>query len=155
MTVSELRTILGNIRQLCASAGANAAAKELQAFCDILKPFSDMQVAEACADIRHYVSQATAKPAKRGKAAGQPGTTPDQGAIQRHLTELRDAGTNRQAFELALKKLKASKSVKSADLAEIARQFSLSVTAYKSKTAAYADIEKAFVREARFENKLR
>jgi hypothetical protein len=155
MTVTELLAILGNIQQLCASAGAKTAAKELQTFSDILKPYSDMQVAKACADIEHHLSQATAKPAKRGKAAGQSSTAPDQDAIQRHLTELRDAGTDQQAFDLAFQKLKASKSIKLPDLSEIARQFSLSVTAYKSKTAAYSDIEKAFVRQARFENKLR
>jgi hypothetical protein len=155
MTVSELRAVLGKIQQLCASAGAKTAAKELQSFCDILKPYSDMQVAKACADINHHVSQATARPAKRGKAVGQSSTTPDQGAIQQHLTALRDANTDQQAFDLAFKKLKASKSVKLADLAEIARRFSLSVTAYKSKAAAYSEIEKAFVRQARFEHKLR
>ena len=155
MKVSELRTILGTIQQLCASAGANTAAKDLQTFSDVLKLYSDMQVAKACADIKHHLSQPTAKPAKRGKAAGQSTTAPDQEAIQRHLTELRGAGTDQQAFELAFKKLKASKSVKLADLSEIARQFSLSVTAYKTKAAAYSEIEKAFVRQARFENKLR
>jgi hypothetical protein len=155
MTVTELLAILGNIQQLCASAGAKTAAKELQTFSDILKPYSDMQVAKASADIEHHLSQATAKPAKRGKAAGQSSTTPDQDAIQRYLTELRDAGTDQQAFDLAFQKLKASKSIKLPDLSEIARQFSLSVTEYKSKAAAYSDIEKAFVRQARFENKLR
>ena len=155
MTVSELRTILGNIQLLCASAGAKTAAKELQTFSDMLKPYSDMQVGKACADIKHHLSQAKAKPAKRGKAAGQSSTTPDHDAIQRHLNELRDAGTDQQAFDLALKKLKASKSVRLPDVSEIARQFSLSVTAYKSKAAAYSDIEKEFIRQARFENKLR
>jgi hypothetical protein len=155
MTVSELRIILGNLQQLVASAGAKSAAKELQTFSDILKPYSFTQLTKACADIKRHLSEATAKPAKRGKAAGKSSTVPNQDAIQRHLTELRGAGTDQQAFDLAFKKLKASKSVKLADLAEIARQFSLSVAAYKSKPAAYSDIEKAFVREARFENKLR
>jgi hypothetical protein len=155
MTVGELRAVLGKIQQLCASAGAKTAAKELQSFSEILKPYSDMQVAKACADIKHHLSQAIARPARRGKAVGQSRTTTDQDAIRRHLTELRDASTEQEAFDLAFKKLKASKSVKLADLAEIARQFSLSVTAYKSKAAAYSDIEKAFVRQARFENKLR
>ncbi len=155
MTVNELRTILGNIQQLCASAGAKTAAKDLQTFSDILKPYSDMQVAQACADIKQHLSQATAKPANRCKAAGKSSTVPNQDAIQRHLTELRDASTDQQAFDLAFKKLKASKSAKLADVAEIARQFSLSVTAYKSKAVAYSDIEKAFVRQSRFENKLR
>jgi hypothetical protein len=155
MTVSELRIILGNIQQLCTSAGAKTAAKDLQTFSDFLRPYSDSQVAQACADIKRHLTEATAKPAKRGKAAGKSSTVPNQDAIQRHLTELREAGTDQQAFALAFEKLKASKSVKSADLAEIARQFSHSVTAYKSKAAAYSDIEKAFVRQARFENKLR
>ena len=56
---------------------------------------------------------------------------------------------------MAFNNLKASKSLKSPDVSEIARQFSLSVTAYKSKPAAYSDIEKAFIRQGRFENKLR
>jgi hypothetical protein len=151
MTVSELRTILGNIQRLFAAAGVKTAATELQTFSDVLKPYSDMQVAKACADIKDHLSQPTGKPPKPPKAPIQP----DPEAIQRHLTELRDAGTDQPAFALAFKKLKASKSVKLADLAQIARQFSRSVTAYKTKAAAYSDIEKAFVREARFENKLR
>src|SRR5258708_31479898 len=40
-------------------------------------------------------------------------------------------------------------------LAEIARQYSESVTKYKSIRAAHDDVAKAFVRQARFENKLR
>jgi hypothetical protein len=155
MTVSELRTILGNIQQLCASAGAKTAAKELQTFSDILKPYSDMRLVEACTEIKHQLSQATAKPPKRGKVASKSSTVPNQDAIQQHLTNLRGAGTDQQAFDLAFNKLKATKSAKLPDVAEIARQFSLSVTAYKSKAAAYSDIEKAFIRQARFENKLR
>jgi hypothetical protein len=151
MTVGELRTILSNIQQLCVSAGAKTAAKDLQTFSDILKPYSNIQTAQACADIKRYLSEPTPKPPKPPKPPSQP----DPEAIQRHLSELRDAGTDQPAFALAFKKLKASKSVKLADLAEIARQFSRSVTAYKTKAAAYSDIEKAFVREARFEGKLR
>jgi hypothetical protein len=152
MTVGELRTILGNIQQLCVSAGAKTAAKELQTFSDVLRPYSDRQLTKACADIKQHLSQGTAKPPKPPRPPKLPS---DQEVIQRHLTEIRDAGTDQPAFALAFKKLKASKSVKLADLAEIARQFSRSVTAYKTKAAAYSDIEKAFVREARFENKLR
>jgi hypothetical protein len=153
MTVNELRTIVGNLQQLCEAAGAKPAAKDLQTFSDMLKPYSDAPVDRACADIKHSLSQAAAKPARRTNAPGHPSTSPD--VIQRHLTELRGAGTDQAAFVLAFQKLKASKSVKLADLAEIARQFSLSVTAYKSKASAHADIERAFVRQARFENKLR
>jgi hypothetical protein len=154
ITVNELRTILGNIRKLCESAGAKSAS-DLQIFSDILKPYSDVEVGKACAAIKHCLNQAAEKPAKRPKApARSSAPPPGDGAIQQHVTELRNAGTDGPAFDLALKNLKASKSLKSADLSEIARQFSLSVTKYKSKAAAYDDIEKAFVRHARFENKL-
>jgi len=155
MLVSELRTILSNVQQLCASAGAKTAAKDLQTFSDMLKAYSDLPVKKATANINFRLSQAATKAARRSKAQPRAPTARDEDAIQRHLTELRDAGTDQQAFDLALKKLKASKSIKLPDLADIARQFSLSVTAYKSKPAAYSDIEKAFVRQALFENKLR
>jgi hypothetical protein len=155
MTVSELCAVLGKVQQLCSAAGANSAAKDLQTFSDLLKPYSDAQIDKACADIKHHLSQAAAKPAKRGKAAGSASTASDKNAIERHITELREAGTDEKAFDAALRNLKASKAVKLPDLAEIARQFSLSVSAYRSKAAAYSDIEEAFIRKARFENKLR
>lgn len=155
ITVREFRTILGNIQQLFAAGGAKTAVKDLQAFSDILKPYSEMPVDRTCSDIKRSLGQAVKRPAERPRTAARPSTSPDQSLIEQHLTELRAAGTDQLAFDLAFKKLKASKSLKSPDVAEIARQFSLSETAYKSKNAAYTDIEKAFIRQARFENKLR
>jgi hypothetical protein len=153
--VSELRSILTNVQRLCASAGAKTAVKDLQTFSDLLKPYSDAAVDKACADIKHSLNQAAAKPARRSKAPATKTAGREDNAIDRHLTELRKAGADQNAFDVAFKKLKASKSLKLPDLAEIAHQFSLSVAAYESKAAAYTDIEKAFVRQARFENKLR
>ncbi len=155
MRVKELRAILSNVEQLFASAGAKTAVKDLQLFSDMLKPYSDLSVTRACADIDHRLRQMATKPARQPKAGKSPTAVPDENAIQRHLTELRDAGTDEQAFDLAFKKLKASKSIKLPELVEIARQFSLSVTPYKTKAAAHSDIEKAFIQQARFENKLR
>jgi hypothetical protein len=155
MTVSELLTVLGNVQHLCTAAGAKTAVKDLQAFSDMLKPYSQMPVDKACAEIKQSLAQAAERPAKSTKKSAKVSASVNQDLIQQHLGELRAAGTDQNAFDLAFKKLKASKSLKSPDVAEIARQFSLSVTAYKSKPAAYSDIEKAFVREARFENKLR
>jgi hypothetical protein len=145
--VSELRTVLGNLQKLCESTGARAASKDLQVFSDMLKPYADVEVGSACANI--VQSLAAKKPAKRAK-----GAVLNDSAIQRHLIDLRNAGNNRNAFDLAVKNLKDSKSIKLPDLTEIARQFSLSATSYKSKAAAFSDIEKAFVRQGRFENKV-
>jgi hypothetical protein len=155
ITVAELRTVLGNIQQLYAAAGAKTAVKDLETFSDMLKPYADMPVDKVCAEIKQNLSLSAKNPAKRSSARAGASTSFNQDLIQQHLTELRNAGIDQQAFDLAFKKLKASKSLKSPDIAEIARQFSLSVTAYKSKTVAYSDIEKAFIRQARFENKLR
>jgi hypothetical protein len=151
--VSELRAILKNVEQLFTSAGAKTAAKDIQIFLDMLKSYSDLQVDKACTTIKYSLSQPAAKPTKRTK---KPTTTAfDENTIHLHLAALRDAGTDEEAFYLAFKKLKASKVVKLAELAEIAHQFSLSVEPYKTKAAAHSDIEDAFVRQARFENKLR
>jgi hypothetical protein len=155
MTISELQTILGHIEKLCESAGAKSA-KDLQAFSEMLKPYSDVEVGQACAEIKRGLSQAAERPAKRVKTpVGPNASASNTSAVQSHLTELRSAGIDRVAFDLALKNLKESKSIKSADLSDIARQFSLSVTKYKSKAAAYADIEDAFIQQARFERKIR
>jgi hypothetical protein len=151
--VNELRTIMDNLQKLCESAGAKTASKDLQVFSDMLKPYADVDVGSACANIKQ--SLAAEKPKKPANTTGRASAAvPDANAIQLHLTKLRNAGTDRNAFDVALKNLKASKSVKLPDLAEIARQFSQSVTSYKSKAAAHSDIEKAFVRQGRFENKV-
>jgi len=155
MTVGELLTILDYVQQLCAAAGAKTAVKDLQSFSDALKHYSDRPVNKACAEIKQSVARAAQRPTKPTKKSAKSSATPNQDLIQHHLGELRAAGTNQQAFDLAFNKLKASKCLKSPDVSEIARQFSLSVTAYKSKPAAYSDIEKAFIRQGRFENKLR
>jgi hypothetical protein len=63
-----------------------------------------MQVAKAHGNIRQPVGQATAKQQIRRNAAGESKYRTDRAAIQRHFTELRDAGTDQQAFDLAFKK---------------------------------------------------
>jgi hypothetical protein len=134
---------------------AKTAVKDLQVFSDLLRPYSDAPVDKACAEIKHSLSRSAERPAGRTKAVAKSAVTLNQNLIEQHLASLRQAGTDQSAFDLSFERLKTSKSVKLPDLSEIARQFSLSVTAYKSKAAAYSDIENAFVRQARFENKLR
>jgi hypothetical protein len=101
----------------------------------MLKPYADVEVGCAGANIKQ--SLAAEKPGKRAK-----GAVLNNNAIKHHLTELRNAGNDRNAFDLAVKNLKDSKSLKLPELAEIARQFSLSATSYKSKAGAHSDIEK-------------
>lgn len=156
LTVGELCVVLDHIRQLCASAGAKGSASDLEAISKALAPHAKTVVNAFCADARTKLGQQHEKPKGRKRASASVGASAsNDAAIREHVMQLRDAGTNSQAFEAAFERLKGDKDVKSPDVAEIARQYSTSVTKYKSIKAAHTDIEKAFVRQARFENKLR
>lgn len=155
LTVAELCVVLDHIRQLCASAGAKGSAKDLEIISKALAPHAETFVNAFCADARTKLSQQLEKPKGKRASASVGTSASNDEAIRKHVMQLRDAGTNRQAFEAAFERLKGDKDVKSPDVAEIARQYSTSVTKYKSIKAAHTDIEKAFVRQARFENKLR
>jgi|SRR5215472_14662476 len=98
MTVGELLTILAHIQQLCAAAGAKTAAKDLQAFSDALKDYSDRSVDKACAEIKQSVAQAAERPAKPTKKSSKSSASLNQDLIQHHLGELRAAGTNQRGF---------------------------------------------------------
>jgi len=154
-SVAKLRAMLKLLEQFCTLAGGKSAAKDMETFSTMLKPFAAEPVNQFCAKVRIAINQASTRPINRKKKVANPGAVREATAPPRHLSFLREAGTNRDAFDRALATLKSDKNLKLPDLAEIARQYSLSVTAYKSKVAAYSDIEKAFVRETRFENKLR
>ncbi len=135
------------------SARAKGPAKDLSMLADALKLHADKSVDAFCAAAREKLAE---KPRARNKGSSS-GSIPaaNEAAIGDHVRQLREAGTDRQAFDAAFEQLKVDKAIKSPDVAEIARQYSLSVTKYKSIKAAHSDIEKAFVRQARFENKLR
>jgi hypothetical protein len=150
MKIAELRDILDRVRELCASAGGKAAAKDLSALNDVLAPHAERSVDEFVATTQRQLSEALAKPKGRGKGSG----VPNAAAVASHVAELRRAGADRLAFDRAMDVARANKGLKAAGWAEVARQYASSVTKYKSVAAAQEDIVGAFVRQARFENKL-
>ncbi len=154
-TIGELLAVLDRVEQLCIAAGAKAPAKDLRTFSDVLKPHADKSVASFCADTRDRLNQSFEKAQGRKNRTAAGKNAPANEAISHHVAALRSAGTERHAFDAAFERLKADKSLRSSAVAEIARQYALTVTKYKSIAAAHTDIEKAFVRQARFENKLR
>jgi hypothetical protein len=149
-SVADLRATLEHIGQLCGAAGAKGAAKDLQSLADVMKPYERKAVDEFCAMARQGLRNLS----KKSKGANGKSSR-NEAQVLEHVARLRGAGTDRQAFETAMVNLKADKSVKPPDVAEIARHYALSVTKYKSAAAALIDIEKAFVRNSRFENKVR
>jgi hypothetical protein len=153
--VGELRTALDRLRQFSVAAGAKNAATDLKAFSDMLAPYAESSVSALSAEISARLRASANKPKKHKKtAANKQAGASNEATIARYIAELRSVGTDRPAFEVAFERLKADRSLKAADVGEIARQYATSVTKYKSIAAAHADISKAFVRQARFENKL-
>jgi hypothetical protein len=157
-TIGELRRALDDIAQLCSAAGAKGAAKDLKLVSDALKLKVDSDASTVLSTIRKTIAEGLTKPRAGRKAVSR--ATPktaarNNDAIERHLASLRTAGTNRQLFDMTFEALTSDKALTAADTGEIARRYSDSVTKYKSVKAAHADISRAFVRQARFENKLR
>jgi hypothetical protein len=66
---------------------------------------------------------------KAPQSSGRVKYRTDRAAIQRHSTELRDAGTDEHLL-IWRSKIESFQIRQVADLAEVARRFSLSVTAY-------------------------
>jgi hypothetical protein len=149
-TVAGLQATLRSMLEFCEAAGAKTAAKDIRALSDSLE-------AHAAESLNVFCAQADAwlvapKPKARSKGAAKKSL--NEAAIASYVESLRDVGTDRAAFEAALAKLNADKSMKSAEVAEIARRYANTVTKYKSMAAAHADIANAFTQQARFAHKV-
>jgi hypothetical protein len=149
-TVAGLQATLRSMLEFCEAAGAKPAAKDIRALSDSLQAHAAESLNVFCAQADAWL--AAPKPKGRGKGATK--KSPDEAAITSYLESLRDAGTDRIAFEATLAKLKADKSMKSAEVAEIAHRYANTVTKYKSMAAAHADIASAFTQHARFAHKV-
>jgi len=151
-TVAGLQATLRSMLEFCEAAGAKTAVKDIGALSDSLEAHAAESLNVFCAQADAWL--AAPKPKGRGKGAAKKGAAPDEAAITSYVAGLRDIGTDRTAFEAALARLKADKSLKSAEVAEIARRYANTVTKYKSMAAAHADIASAFTQQARFASKV-
>jgi hypothetical protein len=154
-TVAGLQATLRSMLEFCEAAGAKTAAKDIRVLSDSLEAHAAESLNVFCAQADAWL--AAPKPKGRGRGGAKSGAAKkslNEEAIASYLESLRDAGTDRTAFEAALGKLKADKSLKSAEVAEIARRYANTVTKYKSTAAAHADIANAFTQQARFAHKV-
>jgi len=154
-TVAGLQATLRSMLEFCEAAGAKTAAKDIRALADSMDAHAAESLNVFCAQADAWF--AAPKPTGRGKGGAESGAAkkgPNEAVITAYLESLRNAGTDRMAFEAALAKLKADKSMKSAEVAEIARRYANAVTKYKSTAAAHGDIASAFTRQARFAHKV-
>ena len=155
MKIGEFRIILDRLQQLCVSAGAKGPAKDLQALRDVLGPHAEKPVDVFVAETLNSLSRPPKLKSRKNTSELSKSYPVNEDAVRHHVAQLRNAGTNRSSFDQAMDKLKSDNALRLADLTEIAHQYSSSVTKYKSIASAHQDISKAFIRQARFENKLR
>jgi hypothetical protein len=156
--IADLILILNHLQQLYLAAGAKTPAEDLKVFTDALRPHANVPVNQFVSAVRDGLTKqmTVSKPPRRTKGLGTPKIKVSNAAsIDTQVKLLRASGTDRSAFENAFANLKSAKHLTLAELVEIARQYADTVTKYKSKASALDDISKAFVRQARFENKLR
>jgi hypothetical protein len=151
-TVGGLQATLDSLLTFCEAAGAKTAAKDIKALSDALAARSAESLDVFCMQAQAWLSQ-PAKPKGRSKGHAKTNAANEE-AVAAYVARLHDAGTDRATFEAALAKLKADKTLKSAEVAEIARRYANTVTKYKSMAAAHADIASAFTQQARFVNKV-
>lgn len=153
-TVAQLKDALDSLQSFCQAAGAKTAEKDLRALADALEAHGAQPLEAFSAYIQAWLSEATAKPKGRSKTAATKSATSNEEAIASYSAALRNAGTDRAAFEAAVAALKADKAMKAPAVAEIARRYANTVTKYKSTAAAHADISIAFTQQARFAGKV-
>jgi hypothetical protein len=157
MTIGELSSMLDRLRDLYSAAGADGPAKDLKTLSEVLQPHAHREVGAFVRDVNVRLSQAGGM--KRPKKGSVPSKTVSLNCerIEHHVSHLRNAGVDQADFSAAFENVKADKSLRLADMAEIARLYSdsdVKVT-YRSAAAAQKDISAAFVRRARFLNKIR
>lgn len=154
MKVAEFHSILSHLERVYMAGGAKGPAKDLQIISDVLRPHADTQLSRFVADLSARLISAKEKPKGRKKSAAPVKAALDESVIASYVALLREAGTLQTRFDQALQRLKADSSLNLSSLTEIAHRYSNSVSKYRSLSAAHKDISQAFIRRARFENKL-
>ena len=155
MKIAHLILILNHLQQLYHAAGAKTPAEDIKVFTDALRPHANVPVNQFVSAVRDGLAKEMTVSKPPGTKGSPKTKVSNAASIDTQVKLLRASGTDRSAFENAFANLKSAKHLTLAELAEIARQYAYTVTKYKSKASALDDISKAFVRQARFENKLR
>lgn len=154
MKVADLRAVLSHLQQVYVAGGAKGPAKDLQIISDVLRAHADDDLSTFLTDLGARLTRAPEKPKGRNKSTVSAKAVLNEGVIASYVALLRDAGTLQPRFDSAFQQLKSDTSLNLSNLTEIAHRYSNSVSKYRSLGAAHKDISQAFIRRARFENKL-
>jgi hypothetical protein len=148
MEISELLTVLDQIKKLFAAGGAKTAEKDIAKVIKLLAPHNSKMIETFVTEFR---SATAAGGSKKGKLV----TPIDEAVVGQYLHRLTDVSTDQRAFDQALAALTKDSGVKLKEADAIARAFTRQQSAFKTKKAALTAIKQAFVERARFENKLK
>ena len=114
---------------------SKSAVADLNRFIECLATFDDLSVAQFCKTCEQLKPTAptSTKPAAIADAL-----------VDSYVTLLKDATGDRDKFNAVMTKLKADKSVRIAELSEIAQQFVGGTSKYTRKPDAYKEITLRF-----------
>jgi hypothetical protein len=152
--VADLVHALDQLQHIYGFAGAKAPAKELRALVDILSPYGDYDLAFFLTRAREALNEPKGRKSKTSAKRSTPATPVNPNLIVDYVTALKSTGTNQVAFDKLFSELTADKRLKLRNLTEIAQQYSGGVSKHRTIAAARDEILKAFIRHARFVNKL-
>jgi hypothetical protein len=141
MNVKELREVLEEAEGILSAAGAKTSSKDFRTFVDLFKGHDDRPVAEFLAELRGRLNGRQPQSQVQPKAA-------DEGVVAHYLKRLRDAGTDKSAFDRVHADLSNDSRVGKSEADAIAHSYTDGRERWPSKSEALSAIADAFAYEA-------
>jgi hypothetical protein len=138
MNVKELRDAIGEIQDLCEAAGASKAAADFEQLTGLFDGFEEESVEAFLTHLRSLYVAETEKP------MGSKDTAADASVVESYVSRLKEAGTDKTAFEKLFPVLSADPQVRKAEANAIQHGYIGGREAWATKKAALKAIEKWF-----------
>src|SRR5215471_18104647 len=103
MNIGDLCFVLDRLAEIYGSAGAKVPASDLKIFRDVLRPHSNIPVAQFVKIALSGLTPPSARGKARKKASAITKTEPlNEEAVRYHVAQLRTAGVDKVAFDRAV-----------------------------------------------------
>jgi hypothetical protein len=152
--VANLVHLLNQLRNIYASAGANGPAEDFRILTETLAPYVELDLAIFLTQAREGLDAPKRKSSKAPARNLIAAPSVNRDLIAQYVAALKNVGIDQAAFDRLFGALKADKSLGLGELTEVAHQYSGGVSRFRTIAAAQNEISKAFIRHARFVNKL-
>ena len=138
MNVKELREAIGEIQDICEAAGAAKAAADLDELTQMFDGHEDQPVEDFLAHLRSLYA-----PASSGQSASK-NDDADSSVVEGYVARLKEAGTDRKAFERIFEVMTSDPQVRKAEANAIQHAYIGGREAWPTKKAALKAVEKWF-----------